>query len=149
MTTGIFAPPAPARRQLIVIAHGTPRPQGSKTRGAAGAMREASKGLPYWRDVVKLAAMRARAATGWETVTGVPVRVDQRFYLERPAVPEHPDFPLGPPDQDKLARAVNDALTQAGVLADDALIVDARVIKIWAQPGQPPYARIEIEVLEP
>lgn len=146
---------------LIVRAFGTPRPQGSKRHGAQGQMLEASSGLKHWRETVQLAAMRARSAvlqfgggTGpWATIKERPVSVERRFYLERPAVPEHELYPLGPPDEDKLARATNDALTAAGVWADDALVVHSITTKRWATGSaaafpEAPGVWMKIEVLD-
>lgn len=57
------------------------------------------------------------------------------FHLQRPAKSKHGDIPLGPPDVDKLARGVDDALT--GMLwRDDAQVVRLVAEKRWSdKPG--------------
>lgn len=108
--------------------YGIPRPQGSKTPTAGGGFRESSKGLPAWRQAVKLAARRA--VPGGETGRIEPwtgaCELAGAFYMPRalrPA-PGLEEYPLDPPDVDKLCRALGDALTDAGVIADDSLIID-------------------------
>lgn len=116
---------------------GIPRPQGSKTPTRGGGMRESSPGLPAWRQAVKLAARRA---AGGELARIEPIRtavlVDGTFIV--------PGLATDPPDTDKLQRAIGDALTDAGVLADDSLITDWKAKK---RQGVNPGAHIYIEVL--
>jgi Holliday junction resolvase RusA-like endonuclease len=57
--------------------------------------------------------------------------------------PEAPYWCTGYPDGDKGLRLVNDALTIAGVIADDSLVVVARVEKAWTDT-----ARTQVEVWE-
>ena len=47
--------------------------------------------------------------------------------------PLDPDFPIGPPDLDKLVRAIGDAMKGAGVYTDDSRIVEWNVSKRWAR----------------
>lgn len=97
-------------------------------------MREASRFLKAWRGQVTLAAMRARKLINHETYTG-PVSVNIIFFLERPANPES-EFPTGPPDLDKLARAVNDSMKDAGVFTDDSRVVRLSASKSWASSSE-------------
>lgn len=91
---------------------GTPRPQGSKLL-VRGRMIESSRGLSAWRRTVAMAALAARQEGGYLALKG-PVRVDVAFHLRRPLTAK--------PDIDKLARAVLDALVDAGVLEDDSQV---------------------------
>lgn len=133
---------------MSFVVFGRPAPQGSKDQDAAGNMFEASRFLPAWRDKVKLGALRARSEHRWDT-TDAAVAVDLLFALRRPARTLHTDYPGGQPDSDKLARAVLDMLTQAGVYVDDSRVVDLAVSKRWApfdilsEPG----VHIRVEVL--
>lgn len=86
-----------------------------------------------WREAVRSDAVAAFPA-GWVPLDG-PIRVVLLFALPRPAKPKYP-WPIGANsgDVDKLTRAVFDALTDAGVWADDSRVVDERVIKDY--PGE-------------
>jgi Holliday junction resolvase RusA-like endonuclease len=60
------------------------------------------------------------------------------FRLRRPAsAPKRVTHPLRKPDVDNLAKAVLDALVDADVLADDALVTDLTVSKRFAVPPEP------------
>jgi Endodeoxyribonuclease RusA len=56
-----------------------------------------------------------------------------------------PARPGARPDVDKLARAVLDALTDAGAWRDDGQVVDLAVHKVYAGDGERPGALIHIE----
>lgn len=119
---------------------GTPQQQGSKTRGAYGAMYEANRNLKPWR---AHAITQLRAAWAGEPITH-GVHVTARFIFARPKShyrtgrnahllrANAPIFKTSAPDLDKLCRALGDALTQSGVLRDDALIVEWVARKQWA-----------------
>jgi len=125
---------------LEFVTYGRPAPKGSKQHGGAGQFYEQSRYLPAWMDAVILAAQRARIAAKWRTAT-MPCVLDLVFSLDRaehqsPDTPWLDDYPAKPPDLDKLARGVADALTRAGVWADDALWVGCdRLYKVYA--GRP------------
>jgi Holliday junction resolvase RusA-like endonuclease len=113
----VFSPP------LEFTALGRPAPQGSK-KGGATSFYEASRFLKPWRDRVKLEAARAVKAQSWQRVMKpTPVALLLVFFLDRPVSNTDPR-PVGPPDLDKLARAVGDSLTQAGVYEDDSQICE-------------------------
>lgn len=103
---------------------GRPAPQGSKKRGEAGQMREASDYLPAWRQAVKIAALRWMKAAGVAPddrpvfPKDAPVALLVEFHVEVEA------------DTDKLARAVGDALTAARLWHDDrqVKVLHARTI---------------------
>ncbi|MEV4033453.1 RusA family crossover junction endodeoxyribonuclease [Streptomyces umbrinus] len=149
--------------QLTV--YGTPAPQGSKNRNAHGALYESSAAVKPWREAVKFAALDALTHdTQWRPLDEA-VRLDVVFTVKRPKhhygtgrnagvlKPSAPCFPTGKPDLDKLVRSTQDALTDAGVLADDSCVTavfaakayvltgtDAlshpgAVLRIWSQPN--------------
>jgi Holliday junction resolvase RusA-like endonuclease len=134
-----------------VTVHGTPAPQGSKrfvgSRGGHGVMVESSKRLPAWRTLVTDEAWAARA--GAPAILG-PVRLVVTFGFRRPrghfgtgrnaevlraGAPTHPTGRnIG--DLSKHIRAVEDALTDAGVWNDDDQVVAIMASKAWwLDPG--------------
>lgn len=48
-------------------------------------------------------------------------------------------------DLDNCAKAVWDALQAAGFFADDRLIVESRLSKRWAEPGELPHTAVMID----
>ncbi|MEU9208483.1 RusA family crossover junction endodeoxyribonuclease [Streptomyces sp. NPDC048415] len=117
-----------------ITVHGTPGPQGSKTRNAAGALYESSAKVKPWREAVKHAALDALAYDQEWKPLNEPVCVDVTFTLQRPKShygtgrnagrlkASAPDFPTSKPDLDKLIRSTQDALKDAGVLVDDSVV---------------------------
>lgn len=115
---------------------GTAATQGSMKSVGRGRMIHSSKKLPAWRKAV-VAAAQAATGPGWEPLDG-PVTVHLDVFLPRPAKTLFKDFPAGPPDMDKLQRAIGDALTEAGTIKDDSRIVSWHANKKWAigiEPG--------------
>lgn len=117
---------------LRLVVRGLPAPQGSKRHVGRGILVESSKHVRPWRD-----AVRTEAAAAWN---GRPpldealevgmvftfarprshYRTGRNAHLLRDGAPKHP---TKPPDASKLIRSTEDALTDAGVWRDDALIV--------------------------
>lgn len=141
------------QRPLLISVHGNPAPQGSKRafyNKATGRAQvvESSKAVKPWREAVKFAALEERNREGIPTLTG-PVAVTITFYLARPKghygtgrnaelVKESaPRVPSVKPDLDKLARSTLDALKDAGVYTDDAVVFDLHVSKVYADPRLP------------
>ena len=118
--------------------------QGSKRHVGRGVMVEMSKDLPAWRTAV---ANAARAAHQGRPPIDGPVAVALTIYLPRPKRSRFKVYPAGPPDTDKLQRAVGDALTASGVIRDDARIVHWDAWKRWATEDTPPGAHITITEL--
>ena len=132
------------RRTLSFTVAGVAAPQGSKSLLGHGALVESSKRVAPWRADVRAAAMSAMG-DGWQPLTGA-VDVDIEVFLPRPKshygtgrnanAVKHtaPLYPTGhnSGDADKLARAILDALTSAGVWLDDAQVVKLRASKHWA-----------------
>lgn len=116
---------------LNITVYGTPGPQGSKKHVGRGIMVESSKLVKPWREAVVWAAREALAGRG--AITG-PCVVDIVFSLRKPASApkKRKTYPDRKPDIDKLERSTYDALVTAGVIEDDARIVENRNAKVWA-----------------
>lgn len=141
---------------------GVPAPQGSKKvitrRGGFGRpiLVESSAKVKPWRQDVREAFLDAScgATNGTHAETrvftsGTPLIVKIVFVLPRTkAMRNRPsaDFPMvQKPDVDKLMRAVLDALTSAGVYADDSQVVACYGFKRRAEPGETTGAMIHVE----
>lgn len=131
---------------VTIIVTGTPAPQGSKkfvgvSKAGRGLMVESSAKVKPWRMDVKAAAEQvvARQAEGWP-LDG-PLVVSMVFTLAKPASApkKRTTWPDKKPDLSKLARSTEDALSDAGLWADDARVVEyARLAKVF--PGEDPEA---------
>lgn len=110
--------------------HGTPAPQGSKTRTRYG-MFESSKRVKPWREAV------TTAATGLEPIAP-PYDVKVFFFIQAPKR-TNAAYPVAPTvgDLDKLLRATFDGLTQSGIITDDRHIVTTEAAKNWAGTDGP------------
>lgn len=146
-----------------VIAYGSPAPQGSKkfvgfTKPKPGEERgrailvESSSAVRPWRQDVKAAA---EAVRGGAAPLDGPLRVRMVFTLPKPAsAPKRRKlYAMRLPDLSKLARSTEDALVDAGLIADDARIVEyLRLAKVFpnedADALEAPGVRIEIQSLE-
>lgn len=138
---------------------GRPAPQGSKTYMGRGRMVEASKYVKPWRADVYAAAMSAKAR-GYSTITG-PVHLTVVFALDRPKShyrtgrnahllrDSAPEYPTGVPDLSKLIRSTEDALTDAKIWRDDALVAQLTAVKVYVgHPAAPSLAGARITVRE-
>jgi len=122
--------------ELRFTALGEPAPQGSKKHVGNGRFVEASKKLKPWRAAVADAVFRVWAQDG-SRVFDTPVVVYATFYIPRPKSVRRL-LPSVPPDLDKLQRSLGDALSvDAGVLADDSLIVKWVAEKRYADEHEP------------
>ena len=100
---------------------GQPGPQGSKSaKGIHGGriiMTESSKKVAPWRQAVTAAAFGAGPCLDGPLVVGMV------FSLRRPVSARKSDIvPSRTPDLSKLARSTEDAITTAGLWADDARV---------------------------
>jgi crossover junction endodeoxyribonuclease RusA len=116
---------------FTIEVEGIPATQGSKTL-YRGRMVEASKKLPAWRKAILLAAEEELTRQGNPEPLDQPLKLVAFIFLPRPAKPKWPKLPASKPDVDKLVRSICDALVIAGVMKDDALIVELAVKKLWA-----------------
>jgi Holliday junction resolvase RusA-like endonuclease len=127
---------------------GAPATQGSKAafkRGKKIVLVEMDKKLPAWREAIVKAA-KASHGPDWEPLDGC-LTVNLTVWLPRPGSSKFKDEPAGPPDLDKLQRAVGDALKVAGTIVDDARITTWSAGKRWAI-GCEPGATITIHTKE-
>lgn len=127
------------RRTCAFTVFGTPAPQGSKRafRLPNGRINlvETSKAIEPWREDVRNAALHKREE-GVEPFDG-PLSMRLVFTLAKPASAprRRRSWPSRKPDLDKLMRSTLDALTQSGLIADDARVVDVtRLAKVY--PGE-------------
>lgn len=110
--------------------------------------------LKPWRAHVTAFAIDAWGA---REPLDVPVRVHMEFVFPRlkshfgtgrnaaALKPGAPFYKATAPDKDKLERAINDALTDAGVWTDDALVCDGGSRKVY---GPKPGARVWIQTIK-
>jgi len=124
-----------------IFVPGIPVPQGSKTPWGT----EANPQTRPWRATL---AWYARKAWNAKPPMSGPLYLVVEFFFPRPKShyrtgknagklkPTAPRWKPGKPDGDKLQRAVQDALVDAGVIRDDALFVAWHGSKEYAdQPG--------------
>ena len=142
---------------ITVNVLGTPAPKGSsrpmlnrKTGKAftfkGGSPQNAEK-LTTWDNNVRAAAASVCGALTAPPFVETALSVAITFRLARPSghwgkgkhagrlKPSAPRHPQGKPDIDKLARSTLDSLTGI-VFDDDSRIVDLKVSKVYATPGQ-------------
>lgn len=128
-----------------IVVLGKPAPQGSKV-AVAGRVVEDNPRTKGWRQVIAEVCSTYLPA-GWEPLDG-PLEVWMTFYFDPPRGAQRGDRPTtrSTYDGDKLQRAIDDGLTQGGVIVDDARIVDWRGSKryVWPDEGE---ARAEVIVM--
>jgi len=109
-------------RSLAFQVFGDPVPQGSKrafvVKNRAVVVDDNKATLKSWRSAVVDAA---RAELNGDAPELGPVRITLMFFLRRPQRPKA-GVPIVKPDVDKLARAVLDGMTDAGVFRDDSQV---------------------------
>lgn len=118
-------------KELSFRVDGLPAPQGSKRHIGNGRMIEASKKVGPWRAAV----LEAVAPLSFEPFSG-SVGIEIVFWLEKPKSVKR-DLPTVPPDLDKLVRGLFDALTLASVWTDDAIVIEVKSWKFYAELEQP------------
>jgi Holliday junction resolvase RusA-like endonuclease len=122
---------------------GDPVPQGSKrafvVKNRAVVVDDNKATLRSWRTAVVDAA---RAELNGEAPDLGPVRVTLMFFLRQPKRPKAP-VPITKPDVDKLARAVLDGMTDAGVFRDDSQVTTLTVRKRYTTEA--PHVRVFVD----
>lgn len=118
---------------------GVPAPQGSKTvfngRAIEGSSKTGRAKHKTWRADV---AWAARAAWTGQPAIDQPCHITINFVLPRPNSARKADtWQAKKPDIDKLARTVLDALSEAGVLVDDARVARLEATKRLADKTDP------------
>lgn len=129
----------PYAHWMRIVVYGIPAPQGSKRpvrnqHTGKIATIENSPNLAPWRQDVKFAAEAALTEAGRPAPFQGAVVVRMVFSLPRPATVKRNKrpYPSVYPDILKLGRAVEDALTAAGVWKDDSLVVEyTRLAKVY------------------
>jgi Holliday junction resolvase RusA-like endonuclease len=143
--------------QFTFTVHGKPATQGSKTYLGPGRMKEANPRLPAWRADVAAACRQARPP-GWPTTGPMQAsmvfrfaRAQNHFRASGELKPGAPVFPvaISGGDVDKLARAVNDAITASGSWGDDKQLVRMFTERVFCAPGELPGATITLLALAP
>lgn len=124
---------------------GRPAPQGSKRHVGNGIMVESSKAVAPWRTTVAWHASQHHIGAPFDG----PLVVRLEFVMPRPtslpkkkATPRHTKRP----DIDKLARAMNDAMSGV-VWRDDSQIVDQHVSKRYAELDEQPGVLVRVEAV--
>lgn len=143
--------PTLIRAAIRVVVEGTPGPQGSKKavgrnpRTGHVLMVESSKKVKPWREAVEAAALTALAALSREERRAFPLDGPLAgrfvFTLRKPlsAPKRRRTWPTTYPDVSKLLRSTEDALTKAGIWADDARLIELdRLAKVF--PNEDPEA---------
>lgn len=158
--------------EIVITVHGTPAPQGSKRAfagkdGKVHVIESSHDRVKSWRQAVLEEAIEACSYLAAPTTDGGlnrgpldgPLAVEMTFYLRRPKghygsgknatvlKPSAPRRPARMPDLSKLIRSTEDALSDAGLWADDALVVDITAAKHW-DDARPPGAHITIREVE-
>jgi Holliday junction resolvase RusA-like endonuclease len=113
-----------------------PAPQGSKRYLGNGRFVEASKKLEPWRRAVAEAVEAMFEATGDRTTFSEACQVEATFILPKPKTVKRL-WPTVPPDADKLARSLGDAISlpkYALLLEDDSLICHWEITKTYGTP---------------
>lgn len=146
---------------------GIPAPKGSKTayarKGAAPVVVEGKTPaqrarLAAWEGGVRRTVHEWLDRNGYDAPPWsrhTPIACEITFYMPEPQRPKDPQFPVGPPDLDKLERALHDSLVQrtraaiktAGLLEDDAQIVYSPTWKRYPVGNQGPGARIVVRAI--
>ena len=129
---------------LTLAVYGRPAPQGSKRafinkHTGRAQMTEQSPLVGAWRDTVRTTAIQELAGLEGFPLDG-PIVATFVFSMPKPgSIPrDRLGRPSVAPDVSKLARSTEDALQDAGVLRDDALIVEyVRLAKVYAGLGDP------------
>ena len=130
-------------RSMAFQVFGDPVPQGSKrafvVKNRAVVVDDNKATLRSWRTAVVDAA---RAELNGEAPELGPVRITLMFFLRQPKRPKAP-VPITKPDVDKLARAVLDGMTDAGVFRDDSQVTTLTVRKRYTTEA--PCVRVFVD----
>lgn len=124
---------------------GIPAPQGSKRHVGMGRMIESCKALKPWREqIIADTQSNNKVPKGLDEAVAISLvflfpRPKAHFNSKGALKPSAPEHKTTKPDIDKLARAVLDSLTLAGVFKDDAQVFSLSTQKRFCigdeQPG--------------
>ena len=116
---------------IALTVFGRPAPQGSKTPMGF----EANHRTRPWREAIRALCVD-KLPPDWEKLDG-PLSIEMWFYFDRLKGHRSGDLPCTKStyDVDKLSRAMNDGLTEGGVIVDDARVVDMYSHKRYCEIG--------------
>lgn len=81
---------------------------------------------------IAILATELNIKNNWKSITGIPIKVEIIFFLERPKhIPKNRKLPMVKPDLDNLYKSVTDALNEI-VWEDDNLICEAQIKKEYS-----------------
>lgn len=129
---------------------GIPAPQGSKRHVGMGRMIESCKALKPWREqIIADTQSNNKVPKGLDEAVAISLvflfpRPKAHFNSKGALKPSAPDHKTTKPDIDKLARAVLDSLTLAGVFKDDALVYSLSAQKRFCIGEEPPGVMITL-----
>lgn len=135
---------------------GDPATQGSKRQVRGGQMVESDPKLKPWRLTAIHQLSEAATEAGFPAGFDGPVAVEATYYFTRPSShygtgrnsgqlkESAPEWKSTKPDVDKMDRALLDALTQSGVLRDDARVVSLFSKKLY---GPQAVATVRVRAL--
>ena len=128
---------------------GEPAPQGSKRfvgiHKGKGRMIESSKKVKPWREAVYWAAIEAKSKTAMVMPMDGALAAVMVFVLPKPPSIRRA-YPDRKPDLSKLVRSTEDALVDAGLIADDARIITCLASKFYVRkPFKLLDERIELD----
>jgi Holliday junction resolvase RusA-like endonuclease len=117
---------------ITITVHGEPAPKGSKSfkghaKNGRAILVESSKKEKPWAESCKWAAIE----TG-KSIKG-PVAMEVWFTMRKPksAPKKRVTYPDRKPDLSKLVRSLEDAIVSAGVIQDDACIIQLAAYKVF------------------
>ena len=113
--------------QIEITIAGLPAPQGSKQIMRGRLIEVSGAKLKVWRKAIAQACIDAHSS---ELIQG-PVQVEVNFYLPRPVSVKiaKRNYPIVPPDLDKLSRGLLDGIGQSEVIWRD----DSQVVSLIAR----------------
>lgn len=128
---------------------GLPKPQArprafSVKNRAGGVFTRVHSPVTDWRHTVYAQAVASRPATPFAGALGVTMD----FYMPRPKARKKDLWHVTRPDASNLVKAVEDALNDAQVWADDSLVAHLVVRKLYATEQEPSGAAIWLRGLE-
>lgn len=124
---------------IVLDVLGDPTPQGSKRVFNGRVVEAAGQKLKIWRKLIAEACDTHKT----ENIILGPVRLEVDFYLRRPPSVKRTgknarEFPIVPPDLDKLLRGVGDGIGQSEVIwGDDSQIIEMLGTKSYADDRDP------------
>lgn len=122
-------------RDVVVVAHGTPRPQPRPRFCGRRVVSTASPLAKEWREVVAPAVTRAMSSCGVSWPTGV--ELEATFVIETRDRKMRNKPHLHRPEADNLIKLRMDVMQDGGLLpSGDNDVASMSVRKVWGRPGE-------------